>query len=203
MPNPPLLLVIGIHREELAFGRAVAEGLDPTRIHVLTVPEGLSGRKPLPDQVFNYQTLHQALYLQLLPYLLGRHTLLLDLHSGSDSAGPGADLICADAAWRSALATEIAQRPDLAQQNLRIIPLGDENEFPHAHTVIPKKIWHNPRFTYLGLEIYLPETTAGQTAGRELAKSLVMLAAELAAKPLPSSPQQGLTLSRKVHSKTS
>ncbi|MGY6277547.1 hypothetical protein [Methylomonas sp. MgM2] len=107
MQDAPLLLVIGIHREELAFGRAVAEGLNPERIKVLTVPEGLSGRKPLPDQVFNYQTLHRALYLQLLPYVLGRHAVLLDLHSGSDTAGPSADLICADAAWCNALAHEI------------------------------------------------------------------------------------------------
>ncbi|MCD2453682.1 hypothetical protein GO003_025210 [Methylicorpusculum oleiharenae] len=187
MQGAPVLLVIGIHREELAFGRAVAKGLDPQQIQVLTVPEGLSGRRPLPDQSFNYQTLHRALYQQLLPYVLGHHSVLLDLHSGCDTAGPSADLICAGAGWRDALEQEIDRRPDFHKQDVRIVPLGIESEFPHAHTVIPKKIWHNPRFTYLGLEVYLPETVDGQNAGRDLAKSLVMLVAELATRPLADS----------------
>jgi len=203
MRDTPLLLVIGIHREELAFGRAVADTLDPRLLKVLTVPEGLSGQRPLPDQAFMYQTLHQALYMQLLPYVIGHHTLLLDLHTGSDPAGPSADLICADAIWRDRLAFEIAARPALAAQNLRIVPLGTETEFPYAHTVIPKQIWNNPEFTYLGMEIYLPEGEAGQTAGRDLAHSLVTLVADLAAKPCPTSTQQRLAVGRQMHTQAS
>lgn len=203
MNAAPVLLVIGIHREELAFGRAVAEGLDQQKVQVLTVPEGLSGKRPLRDQQFKYNTLHQALYQQLLPSIRCRHALLLDLHTGSDPAGPSADLICADAIWRDRLAFEIAARPALAAQNLRIVPLGTETEFPHAHTVIPKQIWNNPEFTYLGMEIYLPETAAGQTAGQTLAKSLVMLVADLAAKPCPTSTQQRLAVGRQMHTQTS
>jgi hypothetical protein len=203
MSIAPVLLVIGIHREELAFGRTVAERLDPQKVQVLTIPEGLSGKRPLIDQQFNYNTLHQALYQQLLPSVQGRHTLLLDLHTGSDPAGPSADLICADAAWRDRLAFEIAARPALAAQNLRIVPLGTETEFPHAHTVIPKRIWNNPEFIYLGMEIYLPETVSGQTAGRDLAQSLVTLVADLAAKPFPSSTEQRLAVGRQMHPQTS
>ncbi|QTR49291.1 FeoC-like transcriptional regulator [Candidatus Thiothrix anitrata] len=40
------LLVIGIHREERAFGEAVASSLDPTLFDVLVIPDGLSGQHP-------------------------------------------------------------------------------------------------------------------------------------------------------------
>jgi hypothetical protein len=118
MKTAPLLLVIGIHREERAFGRMVAEGLVSERVQVLTVPEGLSGKRPLIDQQFKYETLHRALYLQLLPCVQGRHALLLDLHAGSDPAGPSADLICVDARLRSLPAEDIVNSPKLGEHNV-------------------------------------------------------------------------------------
>jgi hypothetical protein len=99
----PTVLLIGIHREELAFGRAVARGLDDPGIAVLEIPEGLSGRRPRPDQRFHYETLHRALCLQLLPHLAGHCRLLIDLHTGLDRQGPSADLMCADCGRRKKL----------------------------------------------------------------------------------------------------
>jgi len=200
MTECPLLVVIGIHREELAFGREVADHLDDPRLKVLAVPEGLSGKRPLTDQQFKYQTLHKALYLQLLPYVLGHHTLLLDLHSGTDPAGPSADLICADTHWRAALAAEFNRRPALTAGSLRIVPLGSETEFPHARTVIPEQIWNHPAFTYLGLEIYLPETAPGRTQARDLALQLISIAADLATVQAEHlSTQQRLAVGSQVH----
>jgi hypothetical protein len=186
MDIAPVLLVIGIHREELAFGRTVAEGLDPQKIQVLTIPEGLSGKRPLLDQQFKYNTLHQALYRQLLPSVQGRHTLLLDLHTGSDPAGPSADLICADADWRTALTAEIANHPELAKHDVRIVALGSKTTLPHAQTVIPKQIWNNSSFTYLGMEIYLPASTEGQLHACNLARELVKVVSKLAADKRPT-----------------
>lgn len=65
------LLVIGVHRTELAFGRAVAAALAPGQVDLLEIPEGLSGAHPRPDEVFRYQTLHSALYGQLLAHVRG------------------------------------------------------------------------------------------------------------------------------------
>lgn len=48
-PAAPVLVVIGIHREELVFGREVAAGLAPDEAEVLEIPDGLSGRRPRPD----------------------------------------------------------------------------------------------------------------------------------------------------------
>lgn len=172
------LVVIGIHREELAFGREVVRGLDGDGIDVLEIPDGLSGRRPLPDQSFRYGTLHRALYLQLLPHVGRGYRLLIDVHSGFDEDGPSADLLCADAALCARLRSRLdaegwADRPDAM---VRIVPFG-EGGVVQARTVIPEEIWNNPAFAYLGLELYLPDLPAGRADGVALARRLVRLAA--------------------------
>lgn len=188
----PVLLVIGVHREELAFGQAVAADIDPARVAVLAIPEGLSGRRPHPDQSFHYDTLHHALYLQLLPHVVGRHRLLIDLHTGLDQFGPRADLICADAALRACLGAAIAARRGIAAHDVRLIALGgDGTGALHARTVIPRQVWDNPAFRYVGLELYLPAHADGEPAARALARDLICVAADCAeAGLLAASPER-------------
>ncbi|GAB3375575.1 hypothetical protein [Azotobacter armeniacus] len=176
MDIPPTLLVIGIHREELAFGQAVAGGVDPAQVAVLEIPEGLSGQQPPAARRFQYEALHRALYLQLLPHVLNRHRLLVDLHSGFDPQ-LGADLICADPVLCACLRTAVAGAERLAGTEVRVVPLGDEGADLHARTIIPPQVWRNPAFHYLGLEIYLPETSQAWPSARELARELIAIAA--------------------------
>ncbi len=51
-PGSEAVLVIGVHREELAFGDKVADDLDPSLADLLCIPEGLSGQRPRQDQLF-------------------------------------------------------------------------------------------------------------------------------------------------------
>lgn len=176
MNSPPTLLVIGIHREELAFGQAVAGGVDPAQVAVLEIPEGLSGQPPPVARRFQYEALHRALYLQLLPHVLNRHRLLVDLHSGSDPQ-LGADLICADPALCECLRTALAGGGRLAGAEVRVVPLGDESADLHARTIIPPQVWRNPAFLYLGLEIYLPGPADEWPAACALARELIAIAA--------------------------
>ncbi|ATE61082.1 hypothetical protein [Thauera sinica] len=169
------LLVLGIHREERDFGREVAAGLQAREVAVLEIPEGLSGRRPRPDQCFRYDTLHRALYLQLLPHILKRHRLLIDLHTGFDENGPCADFICADAPLRERLLAALEQDGADAGR-VRVIPLGPPFSL-HARTVIPEQIWNNRAFRYLGLEIYLADEARSRAPAVALARRLVGLAA--------------------------
>jgi hypothetical protein len=163
------LLVIGIHREELAFGEAVAAGLDRGRFDVLKIPEGLSGRHPRADQRFHFDTLHRELYLQLLPHIQPRHTRVIDLHTGLDPQGPCADIYSRDTAR---LAENLAQVDDI-QPAPRLISLTPSDTTPSAETVIPPEVWRNPRFLYVGVEIYLPEAGAGRQIDRKYACALL------------------------------
>jgi hypothetical protein len=173
---PAALVVIGIHREELAFGREVVDGLPAGEADVLEIPDGLSGRRPRPDQCFRYDVVHEALYLQLLPHVCGRHRLLIDLHAGLDENGPCADLICGDAAFGERLRAGLAGGP----AGVRVIVL-DTGDAVRTHTVIPERIWHNPAFLYLCMEIYLPDDGPAQHGAVALAQRLIRLAAGCAA----------------------
>lgn len=175
MTTPATLLVIGVHREELDFGRRVARSVDPAHVSVLSIPEGLSGRRPLPDEEFRYSVLHKELYRQILRHAVRSGCrLLVDLHAGADESGPSADVICADVRVRERLRRSIiaAQLPG----RIRLVPLGGGAQ-THASTVIPRELWTNPAFHYVGLEIYLPTPELGRAAGRQLAQQLIELLA--------------------------
>lgn len=170
MQSPPqTLLVIGIHREELAFGQAVAAGLADRRIDVLAIPEGLPGRHPRQDERFRHDTLHHELYLQLLPHARGRR-LLIDLHTGLDRQGPCADIYCRVPERFASLAARHtgAQAPRLVR-----LGAGGAGHFPDGSTIIPAEIWRNPHCLYVGLEIYLPQAGAGSAADQAYAGDLV------------------------------
>lgn len=168
----PVLVVIGIHREELAFGREVAATLAADVAEVLEIPEGLSGRRPRPDQRFYYGLVHEALYLQLLPHMRGRQ-LLIDLHVGADQNGPCADLICGDAVLAGRLQAGLAQEPG----GVRVIQLGSPDAIA-ARTVIPERVWRNPDFLYLCMEIYLPDDGSAGPQAIALAQRLIGLAGQ-------------------------
>ncbi|MCO6427163.1 hypothetical protein [Nitrosomonas communis] len=174
---PRVLLVIGIHREELAFGKAVGAMVNAEDVAVLTIPEGISGRHPRADQLFQYERLHQRLYTQLLSHVEGHYMALIDLHSGEDQNGPKADLFCADKSLREQLEQRIREDASLLDRRVRLIPLGAPGLL-HAVTVIPEAIWNNSDFRYIGVEIYLPETKAGRIASCHLANYLIGIVAD-------------------------
>lgn len=176
--TPPVLLLVGVHREELSFGQAVASAVDPRQVSVLPILQGLSGRRPNPDEVHRYEMLHRALYLQVLPHVEGRHRLLIDLHTGQDSAGPTADLLCASPVLCQRLEQRIEGHAGVSDRNVRVLPLGPSGRLPKTLTVIPRQIWNNPAFQYLGMEIYLPQNEVAVTESRQLALCLVHMACE-------------------------
>lgn len=170
------MLVVGIHREERAFGELVAQGIEHAGVSVLRIPEGLSGRHPRADQRFHYETLHRALYLQLLPYVLGHYRLLIDLHTGSDSLGPSADLISANSELLDCLSKRANADDTVAERKLRFLRLEDGGASV-TKTIIPERVWNNPAFVYLGMEIYLPEAVPDLAAAAEFARRLVLIGA--------------------------
>lgn len=170
------LLVIGIHREELAFGEAVASGIDRALFDVLTIPEGLSGQRPRPDQRFRFDAMHVALYRQLLPYVKGRYPLLVDLHTGVNETGFCMDLFCRDPAWLSTLLPPLSrQKPEVAVRVLRMIQPGEKclDGEAVAETVIPGEIWRNPAFRYLGVEAFLSACGAGTTEEQDFTRQFL------------------------------
>ena len=178
------ILVIGIHKEELAFGERVAELLDGSMISVLRIEQGLSNRKPIFDDLFYYTTRHQEIYLQLRQQVKKRYDLLIDLHSGINESGACAEIFCKHVDLLDCLKTvskkcsnircplpdpirltriieDSEEIDDLAEGNEEMDTKIRDQGYPFCLTVIPQTVWASKDFIYVGLEIYLPRPDAG------------------------------------------
>lgn len=175
---PPVLLIIGAHREELAFGELLTTDLDPERFVVLRIPAGISGIRPCDSELENFTHQHQQLYRQILNYLQPGQRLMVDIHQGINSRGAAVDVISAD----SALLDQVKQLPliNSASVQVRCIKLVKSTEYtqvkPHvdptallAKSFIPEAVWNHPDCRYIGIEVYLQDEQ--QPSADELAFS--------------------------------
>jgi hypothetical protein len=164
------LLVTGIHREELAFGDRVAALMDKERTQVLRIPEGISHSRTGTDDLFYYNTRHREIYLQLRQQVKGYYRLLIDLHTGLNDSGRCADIYCRDESILQCVA-EGSRQAGIGDQlrTVKILADSESSDPPEDHQVIevgartsiPKQIWNNRAFIYVGLEVYLPEGGVG------------------------------------------
>jgi hypothetical protein len=179
------LLVIGVHREELAFGERVAatlaEGDQPLALDLLRIPEGISGRHPRADQRYQFELQHRAIYQQIQE-LAGGHRLLIDLHRGEDDGGPCADVICSHDGLLDCMRARSASlrggaagsRPALVR-TVRLIRAGEplDRDSASARTVIPPEVWSSAELLFVGLEVYLPSQGMGCPADWGFAAGLI------------------------------
>jgi hypothetical protein len=185
------VLVIGAHREELAFGDRVAESLRDTPVEILRIPNGISGRRPRQDETFRYGIEHRELYLQLRQQLRGRADLFIDLHAGQDADGGRADLYCQDQAFLECMRRRAPMRGSATRDGnddaVRCLPLRSAEDAGTeavceaqgvlgTRTAVPRAVWgaHSP--LYLALEIYLRSPGDQDAGGTALARDLVELA---------------------------
>ena len=176
------LLVTGIHREELPFGDNVATLLKTDAIDIMRIPKGISNRHVGTDGGFYFSTQHREIYLQLRQQTKGRYRLLIDLHCGANDAGHCADIFCHDTAFLDCLAAqpEIAE----AESGVRLIKIvasnqpfdpdsPDRNSVADAQTWIPSEVWRDAECTYVGLEVYLPDSAEGVEADWRFSRRLI------------------------------
>lgn len=90
------LLIIGVHREELSFGRRVAAALESSGIRLLSVEHGMP-RDRYRRGDFYHDTCLPELYLQIHQQIQGRNDLVIDLHTGVDDKGRLAEIYCHEA----------------------------------------------------------------------------------------------------------
>ncbi|MBK1630423.1 hypothetical protein CKO31_06620 [Thiohalocapsa halophila] len=198
----PSLLVVGVHREERAFGEAVAAQLPAADFDLLRIEQGLSGRRPGPDELTAYRRRHRALYAQILDHITPAHRMVLDLHTGFDEAGPCADVLCADTRLlRCVEQQRMSSRHDAspAPQGVRGVQLVDaepavrpavmegvaagpepRERWPSLKPDIPHAVWCAGGFLYVGIEIYLPTTSQDSVVHARFGAAVVSAAAECA-----------------------
>lgn len=190
-PKPPVLVVIGAHRNELAFGECVSEELDPKCFSILRIPQGISGERPRPDQLADFRERHRALYLQILQHVQPGQRLLIDLHHGVDTGALSADVLCADQSLLGCVSARHHASEDDGQGTIRCVRLVPDTapaalvtEYPSSLLVarpeIPEAVWNSSDVLYVGIEIYLSGDGAGTEEEHQFARTLLAQIADCA-----------------------
>lgn len=168
-------LVIGIHQKELYFGRQVAAILDRLDIRVVRIDHGLPQREVFESRWNYYSIFHREIYLQTHQQLKNKIDLLIDLHTGINETGRCADIFCADTRLLHRLRQTIGDNAPMPWghcQSVRCVQIANASSaqmlptgsFPICHTIIPRTVWESTKYTYVGLEIYLPSAGDGDQA---------------------------------------
>lgn len=176
-------LVIGIHREELGFGRKVAAKAGST-VYVVQIDKGLTHEKSFYRSDFYRSAAHREMYLQLHQQLKGKANLVIDLHTGINESGRCADILSANTHLLHRMkamldAIDLHPLSPPGKERLYQITQPDEHRqnkdtvFAASHTIIPQKIWDAHEYTYIGLEIYLHEPGDGSAADSDYAVKLI------------------------------
>lgn len=188
------VLLIGIHEDELAFGDGVASSLGD-QVDVLRVDEGLNGGHPTPDELFLYRIRHAEMYHQVLQRVARKDGPVIDLHTGVNKSARCADVYCHNQSFLHCLEVEISSGRHnrfIGPEDVRLVQIVSHQrghgepraggDRPVVWTYIPEKVWRNPRFLYVGIEVYLPGPGSGNDEDHRFAGALVGLATDCAAR---------------------
>ena len=168
-------LVIGVHKKELGFGRQVADLFGQTDIRVVRIDKGLPQQESFIGRGFYYGAFHREMYLQLHQQMKNKIDLLIDLHTGINETGRCADIYCGDRHLLGRLEKTLngneTEFIDFSQA-IRLFEIttvsstvaAESTGFPVCHTIIPSTVWKTARYSYVGLEIYLPKAGNGKQA---------------------------------------
>lgn len=176
------LLVTGIHHEELGFGDRVSALVDPARLDVMRIPQGIPQTKKGPGEQFYSSAQHREIYLQLGQQVKHRYRLMIDLHRGLDETGRCADVFCHDEDFLRCLGARLQKLSGKSDIRLihimspdsRGVELNDEKVADaEARTWIPSKISLSKFPLYVGLEVYLPTDSDGKEEDWEFAHLLI------------------------------
>lgn len=175
------LIIIGAHRDELAFGDKVVEALNRDQVAVLRIPQGITGDRPRPDQVPAFARRHQELYRQILDHVEPQHRLVIDVHCGLGETARTADVFCHWPEMLSCLEERTAMHgPAGAVRGVRLVAStalehGTEPcpSRPIATSPISEALWRSRNPVYVGLEVYLAAKGAGVEEDWRFARALV------------------------------
>jgi len=178
------LLVIGVHTEERAFGKHVADEAEKSGIHVLCVDHGLSHKRRYGD-FFYHSTFLKELYLQLNQQIQGKYPLVIDLHSGVNEPGRFAEIYCKETGFLDALGRFLkadwgaGSREPEAIRMLKIVKDisrcdgHPKQGYSVCRSFIPETVWAGGHYLYVGLEIYLSALGEGSPEEWRFARRII------------------------------
>lgn len=168
-PAADTLIVIGVHKEELAFGEHVAERLDHSQFELLHIANGLSAKRPTPEELEQYLANHTSLYKQIGAHIKPYHRLMIDLHCRR-KADVDADIFCADRQILDRVQSHCQTRGLVNLRSIQMISDRDavsiaQDQSPerlYAKPELPECVWRAQDYCYVGLEIYIGQEGSGE-----------------------------------------
>jgi len=166
--NAPVL-IIGVHKAELPFGREVAKIVLRSKLipnlKVIEIEEGLDQPHTFRDRKFFYNAFHKEIYLQIYQQVKNRHDLILDLHAGHIQEGRAAEIY--SGSRRLLYQIEELKKNEkgpVSKYPIDLFLITDRDEdtkkMPDVaicHTIIPKQLWRSDSQIYVGIEIYMEQ----------------------------------------------
>jgi hypothetical protein len=175
MSNHHILLIAGVHRQELEFGQKVIDLLQLQKcpLDMLIIPQGLSNQF---DSVMDtlYRRQHEEMYHQIKGHIKKRHSLIIDLHAGC-SESFSIDLFSSQAQQYPCLKTEIIKKiiPEARAVNIKANLEIQKDKHLTSYTILPKSIWKNNKFIYVGIEVYLEAYSSGNEADIQRSANMI------------------------------
>ncbi|HID97691.1 MAG TPA: hypothetical protein EYP57_05835 [Thermodesulfobacteriaceae bacterium] len=154
-------LIVGVHHEELPFGRAAVLALGETGsipdLKVIEIAQGLARPQSFRNRKFFYNTYHNELYLQIHRQLKKKYGLVMDLHVGHIEEGLAAEIYTRNRRLLSAI-----DRVNSDSSRLDLYFIAGRNEYTEnteelniCHTIIPECVWRSDSYVYAGIEIFV------------------------------------------------
>nr|WP_321445142.1 hypothetical protein [uncultured Cohaesibacter sp.] len=179
------IVVIGVHREEAAFGEKVASLLAGEDFGVMRVGKGLTARRPRPDQLQAYLDNHNRLYHRIAGELDAECKVMIDLHCRQKDH-TDADLFAADEALLRHCMQRHASDPNMTGKCLRPVRMVSDADLDglsmqalrsqlFSKPELPEDVWRARCPVYVGLEIYIQNEGEGQPEEWMFARNLVEL----------------------------
>ena len=75
-------VIIGAHREELAFGEKTTKGINKRGIEIIRIPEGIPNKRSNGELKSSKRANLANLYSRIHKKVCGSFDLVIDLHSG-------------------------------------------------------------------------------------------------------------------------
>lgn len=184
-------VIIGAHREELAFGEKTTNRIKKNGIEAIRIDDGIPNRRIHNEPKSAKMTDLDSLYSRIHRKIRGKYDLVIDLHSGLCEEKWSADIFSPEMGFLDFMDAGLKKifRDKFHLPNkirlFKIIgnnqsrPKAFDNRFPLCLAFVPENVLSGKQYRYVGLEVYLT-SQKGCMSDYRLSRRLILAVHECA-----------------------
>lgn len=183
-------LIIGAHREELAFGERTSNRIKKSGIEVIRMLDGIPNCRTRGELKSSQKTDLDNLYSRIHRKVCGKYDLVIDLHSGLCEEEWSADIFSSEMGFldfMDAGLKKIFRDKFHLPDKIRLFKIlrndqaakAFDDRFPVCLAFVPENIVNGKHYHYVGLEVYLTSQEGCRSEYR-LSRRLILAVHECA-----------------------